>query len=93
MADAAAGQSEAVQQQEVVAAVQEELMKDVASLEAADAALNELATDAALDEIAAEMAVNEIGKNTTLLYTVVHPTNFLNINLAPLAKSWLGQKK
>ena len=35
MADAAAGQSEAVQQQEVVAAVQEELMKDVASLEAA----------------------------------------------------------
>ena len=40
MADAAAGQPEAVQQQEVVAAVQEELMKDVASLEAADAALN-----------------------------------------------------
>jgi len=58
---AADGHSEAVQQQEVVAAIQEELLKEEANLAAADAALNEVATDKALDQIAAEMAVNEIG--------------------------------
>jgi hypothetical protein len=64
---AAMGQPEAVPQEEVIEAVQNQLAEDVASLDAADAALNELAAEKALDEIAAEMAVNEIGRNYSII--------------------------